>query len=176
MLIIPCVFSFNLQVALSLAVAESEFQFEHRDLHWGNVLVSPTAEKFITYYLNGKSIEVPTHGVKATIIDYTLSRLVYKNQCLFQDLAADPELFEASGDYQYDIYRFMRTQTNNYWEVFEPYTNVLWLHYILDKMIDGVRYSSRRAIKHRAAIDDMMKLRDVLLEYRSATDYIESDH
>lgn len=163
-------------MAISLAVAESEFQFEHRDLHWGNVLVTPTTDKYLTYSLNGKPIELPSHGVKATIIDYTLSRLVYKHQCLFQDLAADPELFEAGGDYQYDIYRLMRTQTNNYWEVFEPFTNILWLHYTLDKMIDGVRYSARRAVKHRQAIDDMMKLRDELLEYRSAADYAETSH
>lgn len=163
-----------LQVALSLAVAESEFQFEHRDLHWGNILVTPIADKFLTYKLNGKTIEIATHGIKATIIDYTLSRLIYKDQCLFQDLAADPELFEASGDYQYDIYRLMRSATKNYWEVFEPYTNVLWLHYTIDKMIDGIRYSSRKAVKHRQAIDDMMKLRDELLECRSTIEYIES--
>jgi len=162
------------QVAISLAVAEAEFQFEHRDLHWGNVLVVPTAEKSLAFNLNGKTIEIPTFGVKATIIDYTLSRLVYKDQCLFQDLAADPELFEATGDYQYDIYRLMRTNTDNCWEVYEPFTNILWLHYIIDKMIDGVRYSSRKAVKHRQAIDQMMKIRDEMLEYRSASDYIEA--
>lgn len=168
--------NFFVQVAISLAVAESQFQFEHRDLHWGNVLVVPTTETSLTFILNGKSIEIRTHGIKATIIDYTLSRLVFKNCCLFQDLAADPELFEATGDYQYDIYRLMRTHTNNYWEIFEPYTNVLWLHYTIDKMIDGVNYTAKRGVKHRQFTEKMIKLRDELEEYRSATDYIEATH
>lgn len=169
-------FFFSVQIALSLAVAESQFEFEHRDLHWGNVLVAPTLETSLTFILNGKSIEIRTHGIKATIIDYTLSRLVYKNCCLFQDLAADPELFDATGDYQYDIYRLMRTQTNNYWEIFEPFTNVLWLHYIIDKMINGVNYTAKKGVKHRQFIDKMYELRDEILNYRSATDYIETDH
>lgn len=162
-------------MALSLAVAETKLQFEHRDLHWGNVLIKPTIEKSLTFNINGKSISVPTHGIKATIIDYTLSRIIYKDCCLFQDLAADPELFEASGDYQFDVYRLMQTQTNNCWETFEPFTNVLWLHYLIDKMIDGARYSAKKtAVKHRKVIGDMMKLRDELLDYKCATDFFEN--
>lgn len=159
-----------------MAVAESKYQFEHRDLHWGNILVLPTVEKTLTYYLDGKQIDVPTHGVKATIIDYTLSRIVYKKCCLYQDLSADPELFEAGGDYQFDIYRLMKKQTHDRWELYEPYTNVLWLHYTIDKMIDGVRYSSKKTQKHRRVIDNLMKIRDELLDYKSACDYSESNY
>lgn len=161
------------QTAISLAVAEAKFNFEHRDLHWGNILVTPTNEKFLTFSLNGKTIRLPTHGVQATIIDYTLSRIEYRNVCLYQDLATDPELFEATGDYQFDIYRLMQQRTENQWEVFEPYTNILWLHYVVNKMIDGLRYSSRKTIKHRLNIDHLMKLRDELIDYVSAVDYIE---
>lgn len=163
-------------MALSLAVAEAQFEFEHRDLHWGNVLVAPTVETSLTFILNGKPIEIRTHGIKVTIIDYTLSRLVYKNCCLFQDLATDPELFDATGDYQFDIYRLMRKETDNYWEVFEPYTNVLWLHYLIDKMIAGVQYTAKKGMKHRQIIDKMIELRDEILAYRSASDYIETNH
>lgn len=168
--------SIILQAALSLAVAESKFEFEHRDLHWGNILVLPTTERFSTFLLNGKPIKIPSHGVKVTIIDYTLSRILYKDCCLYQDLSADPELFEAAGDYQYDIYRLMKSRTKGQWETFEPFTNVLWLHYAIDKMIDGVRYSSKKSIKHRTSMDDMMKLRDELLVYKSATDYAETNY
>lgn len=162
-------------MAASLAVAEAKHQFEHRDLHWGNVLVVPTAEKTLSFILNGKPIEIRTHGVKATIIDYTLSRIIYKDCCLYQDLAADPELFEATGDYQYDIYRLMRKVIpNDCWETYEPFTNILWLHYMIDKLIDGVRYSSKKTNKHRQAIDNMMKLRDQVLEYKSSTELYEN--
>lgn len=162
-------------MAVSLAVAECQFQFEHRDLHWGNVLVAPTTERTITFHLNGKQIEVQTHGIKATIIDYTLSRIVYKSCCLFQDLAADPELFEAEGDYQYDIYRLMRDKTKNDWAVFEPQTNVLWLHYIIDKITspEGVKYAAKKGAKHRQIISEMLGLQDRLLDYQSATKYAE---
>jgi serine/threonine-protein kinase haspin len=93
---------------LTLAVAENKFEFEHRDLHWGNILVAKTSEKFAEYRVNGEIIKVPTHGVKATIIDYTLSRMVYDGAVLFTNLANDEELFNADGDYQFDIYRLMR--------------------------------------------------------------------
>lgn len=157
-------------------MAETKFQFEHRDLHWGNILLVPTTEKTLTFSLNGKTIEIPTHGVKTTIIDYTLSRIVYRDICLYQNLASDPELFEADGDYQYEIYRLMRTYTKNHWAIFEPFTNVLWLHYLIDKMIDGVRYSSRRTVKHRNIIDKLMKVRDELFEYKSASGFIENNY
>lgn len=155
-------------------MAESQFEFEHRDLHWGNILVAPTTEKSMTFHLNGESIEVKTHGIKATIIDFTLSRIEYKNCCLFQDLSTDSELFNSTGDYQYDIYRLMRKRTENYWAVFEPFTNVLWLHYIIDKMVAAVNYTAKKGSKHRQFIDKMLELRDEILEFRSTIEFVES--
>lgn len=93
---------------MTLAVAENKFEFEHRDLHWGNILVAKTLDKFAEYIVDGKIVKVPTHGVKATIIDYTLSRMVYDGALLYNNLADDEELFSADGDYQFDIYRLMR--------------------------------------------------------------------
>ena len=63
------------QVTLSLAIAEHALEFEHRDLHWGNILIKRTSEPTLTYMLDGSSLAVDTHGVKVTIIDFTLSRL-----------------------------------------------------------------------------------------------------
>lgn len=67
-----------LQVAWSLAVAEDAYQFEHRDLHWSNVLVSETAEGSVNYTFRSMGDgrhSVRCSGVKAHIIDFTLSRL-----------------------------------------------------------------------------------------------------
>jgi len=52
-----------------------KYSFEHRDLHWGNILVKPTSVDEFTYAVNGRMVSMKTGGVCATIIDYTLSRL-----------------------------------------------------------------------------------------------------
>ncbi|CAO1394738.1 unnamed protein product [Diamesa tonsa] len=162
-----------LQTALTLAVAERKLQFEHRDLHWGNILLSQTDEKFIEFRIDGIPITIPSCGVKVTIIDFTLSRMVYDGCCLYNDLALDEDFFSANGDYQYDIYRLMRERVENCFERYEPYTNILWLHYMIDKLISGARYRLTKTKKHRSAIHDMMQLRDELLDFTSAADYVK---
>ena len=62
-------------MALSLAIAELSLQFEHRDLHWGNVLVKRTQKNMLHYNLCGDDHELDPHGVQVAIIDFTLSRL-----------------------------------------------------------------------------------------------------
>uniref|UniRef100_A0A7G3AZH9 non-specific serine/threonine protein kinase n=1 Tax=Lutzomyia longipalpis TaxID=7200 RepID=A0A7G3AZH9_LUTLO len=166
-------YSAFIQVALSLAVAEQKFEFEHRDLHWGNILLSHTDDKEVEFVFNGELIAIPSHGVRVTIIDYTLSRMVYAGECQYNDLSQDEELFSASGDYQFDIYRLMRNQVNNQWEKYDPFNNVLWLHYMIDKLINGARYRLKQSKKHRDAIQDMMQLRDELLEFKSASEYAQ---
>lgn len=91
-----------------MAVGENEYQFEHRDLHWGNVLVLNTNQSNISYRIGEKTLTIPTKGIKTTIIDYTLSRMTFNDYCFYNDLSTDEELFLATGDYQFDIYRMMR--------------------------------------------------------------------
>jgi serine/threonine-protein kinase haspin len=151
------------------------FYFIVGDLHWGNILVARTNEKFVEYRVDGKVIKIPTHGVKATIIDYTLSRVVYDGAVLYDNLAKDEELFSAHGDYQFDIYRLMRERLDNDFKRYDPYTNLLWCHYLIDKLIDGARYRFKKNDKHKSAIHKMMILRDVLLsDYQSASDFVRS--
>ncbi|KAI9356539.1 hypothetical protein DFJ73DRAFT_823016 [Zopfochytrium polystomum] len=70
--------SLLLQLIFSIAEAETLVGFEHRDLHWGNILVADTKESQGMYRAkrNAEFVEicVPFDGVKTTIIDYTLSR------------------------------------------------------------------------------------------------------
>ena len=56
---LPCV-----QITFALAVGESEIEFEHRDLHWGNVLIAPSKAKAVQFTLEGNKFKVPTKGVK----------------------------------------------------------------------------------------------------------------
>lgn len=83
--------------------------FEHRDLHWGNILLTTVEKKkSVIYKLNGKPYEVFTRGVEVAIIDFTLSRIEYDGVVMFNDLMLDEELFTGDGDYQFEIYRSMQ--------------------------------------------------------------------
>ncbi|XP_047500319.1 uncharacterized protein LOC125046573 [Penaeus chinensis] len=161
-----------LQIAYSLAVAEQELEFEHRDLHWGNVLVAPTKESMMDFRVSGATYRLPTKGLKATVIDFTLSRLHLKHCVMYNNLGEDPSLFTAEGDYQFEIYRQMRKANGNDWEKFTPYTNVLWLHYILDKMIGECYYKKVKTKVHSSNLAQLRKLKGKMLSCESATDFV----
>ncbi|CAO1628054.1 unnamed protein product [Jaminaea pallidilutea] len=149
------------QVLQALAMAEERFEFEHRDLHWGNVLVAETDASSDAGANHDEAawkqlIDAPSSGVKATIIDFTLSRLQCPNdgkrsgKNLFYDLSRDAEVFkgEAKIDEQFEVYRSMRklvgsaSEKNGQdsapaadWSLFEPTTNLLWMHYLVRKLL-----------------------------------------
>jgi serine/threonine-protein kinase haspin len=125
-------------VCMSIAKAEEACQFEHRDLHMGNICVrSSRANSDVMQ----PTIKDPLRrrfrftGLETTVIDYTLSRadivahqrtptsspsclstasptipLFTGDEVAYLDLNKDTALFEgdASEEYQYEIYRYMR--------------------------------------------------------------------
>ena len=68
-----------LQIILSLAQAEVELEFEHRDLHWGNILVdidSSPEPLVYTLGMHNKSVDISFQPhIMVKIIDFNLSRL-----------------------------------------------------------------------------------------------------
>ncbi|XP_030768281.1 uncharacterized protein LOC115891840 [Sitophilus oryzae] len=170
-----CAVSMFKQVAYSLAIAEQQLKFEHRDLHWGNVLLKPAEKnKKILCKHKGEEISIPAQGVEATVIDFTLSRIEHDGVVIFNDLGLDPDLFVAEGDYQFEIYRLMRNKNNNDWERFEPYTNVLWLHYIVKKAIKELRYKNTKTKVHAKGLEDLQSIEEEILSYKSASEFVES--
>lgn len=131
------------QITASLAVAEASLHFEHRDLHWGNVLLKKTSLRELNYTLNGKTRTIPTCGLQVNIIDYTLSRLERDGIVVFCDISMDEDLFTGKGDYQFEIYRLMRKENNNCWFEYHPYNNVLWLHYLTDKILNDMTFKKK---------------------------------
>jgi serine/threonine-protein kinase haspin len=112
-------------VVLALAKAEQEAEFEHRDLHMGNICVkvrngdnslAPEKARIKDFKKN-----LDFSGLESTIIDYTLSRAETailnqsseeaESRVEFLDLATESSLFEADAtdEYQYEIYRYMRS-------------------------------------------------------------------
>lgn len=170
-------FSMFQQVACALAVAESEYRFEHRDLHWGNVLIANLdgdTNTPVNFCIDGRNIQVESAGIKATIIDFTLSRMEYDGVVIFNDLSQDPDLFTAEGDYQFEIYRKMQQKNGNNWHTFEPYSNILWLHYILDKAINGLRYKNRKSKVHAEYLNKLIEYKDIILELDDAKSFVLS--
>ncbi|PKC13069.1 hypothetical protein RhiirA5_461055, partial [Rhizophagus irregularis] len=113
------------QVGWSTAQAEQSLKFEHRDLHWGNITIKPTKSKSVSYnlLLANINVEVETFGVRACIIDYTLSRMERGDEVIYVDIL-DEGYFTGKGDYQFDIYRMMREESKGDWKSFWPKTNV----------------------------------------------------
>ncbi|KAG9337104.1 hypothetical protein JZ751_029772 [Albula glossodonta] len=161
------------QVTAALAVAEQALCFEHRDLHWGNILVKTTKEKEGTYVLNGTPHGIETRGIHVNIIDYSLSRLEIDGLTVSCDISADEELFMGKGDYQFDIYRKMREENNNSWSEFNPHTNVLWLHYLSDKLL-SMSYKNKAQTKPMKELKkSIAQFHSEVLGYKSATDVLE---
>ncbi|PWN36843.1 uncharacterized protein FA14DRAFT_159171 [Meira miltonrushii] len=127
------------QVVQAIAEAEQKCEFEHRDLHWGNIVI-----KEITQGRHGrrdildiKRILSPKwSGVQATIIDFTLSRACFEENNIIALDMDDEAFFNGKGDIQFEVYRQMRKVTNDDWQQYYPLTNVLWLHYLLRKIMN----------------------------------------
>lgn len=163
------------QVTASLAVAEQELHFEHRDLHWGNVLVKKTDVKELNYVLNGMTCTIPTSGIHVNIIDYTLSRLEKDGLTVFCDLSTEEELFQGTGDYQFDIYRQMKAENSNSWTDYRPHSNVLWLHYLSDKLLKDVVYKKKESNSTLRKIKQQLsKFHKEVLTFGSASEVLHS--
>lgn len=60
----------------------------------------------------------------------------------------------------------------NEWEKFTPYTNVLWLHYILDKMTSECYFKNVKTKIHKTHHAQLSKMKHEMLGYESATDFV----
>ncbi|EPS65271.1 hypothetical protein M569_09499, partial [Genlisea aurea] len=160
--------SLIVQVTLALAVAEAAYDFEHRDLHWGNILLSRRDEPTVTFILEGKAVQAKTSGLRVSIIDFTLSRINSGEDILFLDLSSDPLLFEGPrGDIQAETYRNMRHVTGDCWEGSFPKTNVLWLQYLVEILLSKKTYE--RTSKNTR---DLRSLKRRLNDYGSAKEAV----
>ncbi|XP_077380736.1 uncharacterized protein haspin isoform X2 [Festucalex cinctus] len=158
------------QVTAALAVAEQQLHFEHRDLHWGNVLVKTTKQKTASFLLNGEAHSLETKGVLVRIIDYSLSRLEIDGLTVSCDIANDEELFLGQGDYQFDIYRLMREENGNKWSDYHPHSNVLWLHYLCSKLL-SMTYRGKGS---KYARKELSRFHDDILRHKSASEALQS--
>ncbi|CAK7340437.1 unnamed protein product [Dovyalis caffra] len=170
--------SLLVQVTAGLAIAEAAYEFEHRDLHWGNILLRRNDSAMVQFILEGKKMIFRTSGLLISIIDFTLSRINTGQDILFLDLTSDPYLFKGpKGDRQArtamqvaETYRKMKEVTEDLWEGSFPKTNVLWLLYLVDILL--LKKSFDRSSKDER---DLRSLKKRLSKYNSAKEAIISD-
>ncbi|XP_056309403.1 uncharacterized protein LOC130221100 [Danio aesculapii] len=158
------------QVTASLAVAEQALCFEHRDLHWGNILVKNVKHKQNEFILNGTVHCIETRGVHVNIIDYSLSRLEIDGLTVSCDISSDEELFMGQGDYQFEIYRLMKKENKNCWSAYNPHSNVLWLHYLADKLLSMNYRNKTQSSQQRTLKSSLNAFKSEIMNYPSATE------
>ena len=71
--------------------------------------------------------------------------------------------------------RMMQTEVNDNWEQFQPKTNIMWLHYLLDKLINDVPYKNKRSQVHKKAMREMKNIKNSIMEYSSALAYVQEN-
>lgn len=139
---------------------------QHRDLHEGNLCIRKTGDP-IPVAERTRSANFGFSGLEITILDYGLSRACdeYESEDsvpVAYDLERDLSIFTSEHAAQCEVYRQMRSfllrgdrvclppkgHKTPYaegidgpidWRQHEPYTNVLWLAYIYQYMLDNFR-------------------------------------
>ena len=130
----------------ALADSDSGFVLQHRDLHEGQVLVKAVD----TSSSNSANASDPTFiGLKATIVDFGLSRVDHpeSEEPYFTPIPED--VFEGVGD-QWDVYRGVRdlvdASAQGDWAAHLPRTNLMWLRHLTRVLL----YSTPSLKKPRA--------------------------
>ena len=60
----------------------------------------------------------------------------------------------------------------NSWEKFDPHSNVLWLHYLADKLVYSTTYSSSNARKDRDVLRQFRQFMSQMLKNKSSTEMV----
>lgn len=133
-------------IAEALMRGEVQAEFEHRDLHAGNVCIKKRKEPLD---LTTEHCIPRLSKYEVTLIDYTQSRLTLDSgdvlataidESIFRQMDQDPD-----AQRQYDVYRDMRNLVKKkkkqrvtmgqMWNEYVPMTNVLWLNHILKELM-----------------------------------------
>ncbi|UXI15506.1 potassium voltage-gated channel subfamily KQT member 2-like [Sarcoptes scabiei] len=63
------------QIIIGLMIAEEIFEFEHRDLHFGNILWRQISDDYLNFIYQNQSYRIPSSNVHIKVIDTTFSRM-----------------------------------------------------------------------------------------------------
>ncbi|KAH8671848.1 hypothetical protein BGZ60DRAFT_374304 [Tricladium varicosporioides] len=145
-----------LGTVMALARAEMDCKFEHRDLHENNICILRSEGKSRSPTNHSHDERYGYSGLEMSLIDFGLSRATLNDgDTVFYNLEEDLSVFQApDGHPQFNAYKKMRTHlftgtrtmnkkawhneaskmlnNGHYWSEYTPYTNVIWIHYLLN--------------------------------------------
>lgn len=168
------------QLACALALAEERAEFEHRDLHLGNVLVKRIGgddDPTLLQFEDGNTFSFPADGVMCSIIDYSLSRVSMGSEVLFRDLDCLPWLFDGDDekDSQFRVYKDMKLakSVERTWRDFCPKSNVLWMAFLLERLV--LKQKSPMLRKPKKQFDELKDLAKRAISYPSISALLSTD-
>lgn len=140
---------------LAIERLEKKYKFEHRDLHWGNVMIQ---------------------NANAKLIDFSISRMEIKNlereisKVIYTDLSGLDWLFNGDSrtDPQFGVYKRMRASAINGWKEFIPNTNRCWIKYIIKKLFIKAECILERN-ESMAAISKLKKISNAFTNTKTTT-------
>nr|XP_046914316.1 uncharacterized protein LOC124495050 [Dermatophagoides farinae] len=74
------------QIVIGIAIVESIYNFEHRDLHIDNIICKETKSRWIKFVYMSKKYKVLSMGFEAKIIDFGYSRFNYCGKIYYKNL------------------------------------------------------------------------------------------
>lgn len=164
--------SILVQVIVGLTIAEKVYLYEHRDLHVSNILIKKTSKNMIPFILDGNRYNIISHGIKATIIDATFSRLTHNGKVYYRDLTSTLRAYGAKKtptrmSLQNRSYRQMVHITRNDWAEFTPKTNLIWLTYLCETLMKNEIMKSNARLH-----GEITKIRDWTLKVDTTLDLL----
>lgn len=140
------------QLLSTVSILETKYKFEHRDMHWGNVMIKNS---------------------KIFIIDFNFSRIEI-DKVVYTNLNEENWLFEGDDkvDIQFEVYKLMKESCKSDWLVFNAKSNLFWVRYLLKKLqskISGLLTEHSR-ITAQKEIARMILKGD---EYANCTDFYQ---
>ncbi|KPM06941.1 hypothetical protein QR98_0054230 [Sarcoptes scabiei] len=133
------------QIIIGIAIAESIYKFEHRDLHRSNITCSSIDREWIKFIYNSQKYYLQSYGFEAKIIDYSYSRINDGERVYFKDLSYlnyekydaeksinDPDDDSDGDDNEIGPYSEMAKlfQSKN-WSHYSNRTNLIWIKFLL---------------------------------------------
>ncbi|EGX97218.1 Protein kinase-like domain [Cordyceps militaris CM01] len=170
-------------VAVALGRAEDLAMFEHRDLHESNLCIRQVHEPRARP-TDAQGQFYGYSGLDITILDYGLSRAedlsIDYAAPVAHDLERDLSFFTSTHAPQCNVYRQMRSfllradrvclppaaHATPYakgidgplsWDVFAPYTNVLWLAYLYSYLVKNFKGDKKALQRFRCTTQEMWK-------------------